>query len=181
MGQHWKAGAEMNDIKLATVHQLIDHIKSGDPQRIIEAARECASRQEASAGPYLLEILQVTRDAAVRNAAALALSDLKNPSAFTLLVDLLKSDHTRGSQGTLLYALGAYDCSPVLPLLVDLVIDGNFEVSRQTFSLISGIETELDDRVWKSCRERLRSAVIVATEDRRPILEELLKLFEQDE
>ena len=170
----------MNDIKLAAVPQLIDHIKSGDPQRVIDAARECASRQEASVAPYLLEILKVSRDAAVRNAVALALSDLKNSSTFGVLVDLLKSDHTRGSQGTLLYALGAYDCSPILPLLVDLVIDGNFEVSRQAFSLISGIETELDDRVWQSCSERLRSAIEVATEDRRPILDELLKLFEQN-
>lgn len=171
----------MNDIKLATVPQLIDHIESGDPQRIIEAARECASRQEASAAPYLLDILRVTRDAAVRNAVALALSDLKDPSAFAMLVDLLKSDHIRGSQGTLLYALGAYDCSPILPLLVDLVIDGNFEVSRQAYSLISRIETTLDDRVWESCCKRLRSAIMVAREDRRPILEELFKLFEQDE
>jgi len=171
----------MNDIKLATVPQLIDHIKSGEPQRIIDAARECASRQEESAAPYLLEVLQLTGDAAARNAAALALSDLKDLSAFSVLVDLLKGDRARGSQGTLLYALGAYDCSPILPLLVDLVIDGNFEVSRQACSLISGIETELDDRAWKNCRERLRTAILVATEDRRPVLEELLKLFEQDE
>jgi HEAT repeat protein len=171
----------MNDIKLATVPQLIDHIKSGDPQRIVEAARECASRHEASATPYLLETLQGTHDAAVRNAVALALSDLKSPSAFSVLVDLLRSDRTRGSQGTLLYALGAYDCSSILPLLVDLVIEGNFEVSRQAFSLISGIETELDERAWKSCSERLRSALKVATEERRLLLEELVSLFEEDE
>ncbi len=171
----------MNDIKTATFHQLIDHIKSDDSHRIIEAVRECASRQEEVAAPYLLNILQVTQDAAVRNAAALALSDLKNPAAFGILVELLKSDHARESQGTLLYALDTYDCSPILPLLVNLVIDGNFEVSRQAFSLISGIETELDDRVWQSCRERLQSAIVVTTEDQRPVLEELLKLFEQDE
>jgi len=171
----------MNNLKSATTSELISHIESGDSQRIIEAARELASRQEVSANPYMLDVLQKTNDATVRNAVALALSDLKDPSTFDVLVSLLNNERTRANRGTLLYAIGAYDCSPILPLLVDLVIEGNFEVSRQAFSLISGIETELDERTWQTCIERLRSAVTEAPEEQRPLLEELISLFDQVE
>src|SRR5258708_1000235 len=115
----------MSTLKSATTSELLDRIQSGDSQKIIEAAREISSRQEGSAGPYLLDVLRMTNDAAVRNAVALALSDLKDASAFDVLVDLVKSERTHSNRGTLLYALGAYDCSSLLPLLLDLVIDGN--------------------------------------------------------
>lgn len=170
----------MNDFKSASTPDLLEQLKSGDFQKIIGAASELASRQEVSAVPLILEVLRTTNDASVRNATALAISDLKHPSGFDVLVALLKDERTRANRGTLLYAIDAYDCSPILQLLVDFVIDGNFEVSRQALSLISGIETEIDEQTWHSCIDRLRSALAAASEERRPILVELLSLFEQD-
>ncbi len=138
----------------ATIDELLDRIQSGDPGAIVDAAREVARRGETAAAPSLRQILARTESPVVRNAVALALSDMKDPSTFDLLVDLLKNPRTEGSRGTLLYALGEYDCSLILPLLVSLVVDGNFEVSRQTLSIIAGIEAELDEAIWRTCAER---------------------------
>ena len=160
--------------------QLLSDIAGADLQRAIAAARELASRREASAVPHMLRILQDTDNASVRDALALALSDLKEPAAFDAIVALVKSDRTMGHRGTLLYALGAYDCAPILPLLVSLVIEGNYEVSRQALALIEGIDTEVDDRTWQTYVERLQTALEVATEDRRPLLERLKEMFAHD-
>lgn len=157
---------------------LLEHLRSGEPARIAAAAQECASRGVAAAARYLLDVLSTTRDVSARNAAALALSDLGVAEAFGPMVVLLTSDDVRGTRGTLLYALGAYDCSSILPLLVTLVIEGNFEESRQAFSLISGIDTDLEDDIWQGCHEQLRSGILMATAERRPLLEELLHCFE---
>ena len=73
----------------------------------------------ASAAPRLLQLLRTTESPIIRNAAALALSDLNEPQAFQVLVDLLRDERTQNNRGTLLYALGAYDCSSILPLLVE--------------------------------------------------------------
>ena len=48
--------------------------------------------------------------------------------------------------------MGAYDCAPVLPLLITSVVDGTFEESRQALALIEGIETELSAQTWSACR-----------------------------
>jgi hypothetical protein len=171
----------MSDLKSATAAELLKLIGSANPRKIISAAQELASRQERNGAPRLLEILRSSSDAAVRNAVALALSDLKDPRAFNVIVDLLKDDRTLGNRGTLLYALGAYDCSPVLPLLVEFVIEGNFEVSRQALALISGIETEVDERTWNSCTDRIRAALPLASQERRPLITEILSLFTQEQ
>lgn len=181
MGADWKAGTKMSDLKTATTAELLRLLASADSREIIGAAQELASRHEGTASSRLLEVLRASGDAIVRNAVALALSDLKEPRAFEAIVDLLKDDRTLKSRGTLLYALEAYDCSPILPLLVEFVIEGNFEVSREALARISEIETEVDERTWTSCTERLRAALVVASQERRPLLTELLSLFTQEQ
>lgn len=161
-----------------TTAELLQQLDSADADIVADAASILASRHEASASPRLLELLRKTDNAVIRNAVALALSDRNDPQAFQVLVNLLRDERTQKNRGTLLYALGAYDCSSILPLLVDLVIDGNYEVSRQALSLIQGIETELDDRQWNACAVRLRAALAAAAEERRPLIGELLALFE---
>lgn len=161
-----------------TAAELLRALDSSDADVVADAAGRLASCHEVSAAPRLLELLRTADSPVIRNAVALALSDLKEPQAFAALVDLLRDEHTRKSRGTLLYALGAYDCSSILSLLVELVIDGNFEVSRQAWELIQGIETELDAQEWAACAVRLRAALASASAERRPLISELLALFE---
>ena len=163
-----------------TTAELLQKLDSSDIKVVADAAGELAERHDASAIPRLLELLRTTDNPVIRNAVALALSDLNEPQAFQVLVGLLRDERTKKSRGTLLYALGAYDCSGILPLLVGLVIDGNFEVSREAMSLIQGIETELEDLEWSACRMRLRAALASASEERRPLIGELLALFEDE-
>ena len=123
------------------------------------------------------EVLATTDDTIVRNGIALALSDIHDAPAGDVLVALLQSPRTAGSRGTLLYAMGAYDCAPVLPLLIACVVDGNFEESRQALALIEGIETELSEQTWSACRARMHSAMADAAEERRPLLERLVAML----
>jgi hypothetical protein len=62
----------------------------------------------------------------VRNAAALALSDMKIPEAFDAITELLNDPRTQRARGTLLYALDPYDNATNLELYVDLAITGNW-------------------------------------------------------
>lgn len=170
----------MSEDEGAETQKLLEHIQGDNPRAIIEAARELASRGEPAAAPRLRQVLASTEDPLVRNALALALSDMKDPPAFDALLDLIKSARTEGKRGTLLYALGAYDCSTALPVLVDVVIHGNFEESNQALSLINEIETELDEATWRECNQQLRSALPLASDERRPLLEKLIELFERE-
>ena len=169
----------MSNLESATTTELLSQLDSSDRQTLVEAAKELAFRQEKSAASRMLAILRSTNDSIIRNAVAIALSDLKEQRAFDLLIELLQDERTRSNRGTLLYALGAYDGAPVLPKLVEFVISGNFESSRQALSLIAGIENEIDKQVWHDAVERTKEALKSASEERRPLLLKLLSLFEQ--
>jgi HEAT repeat protein len=125
----------------------------------------------------LLHILRTTDDGSARNQAAIALSDRRIPELFDEVVLLLSDERTRHRRGTLLYVLAAYDCSSILPLLIEIVIDGDFEERSHAIELIDGIATTLDLETWRRCATRLESAVAVAGPEARPGLQELLALF----
>jgi hypothetical protein len=159
---------------------LLNQLRSSVSQEVIDAAAQLAIRGEAQGMQAVVDILLTTNDPAARNALAMIIGDQKYPAGFDALVKLLGDDRTRAHRGTLLYALGAYDCSSILPMLIDFVIDGTFEVSRQAHSLISSIETEVDDQIWNACAERLRKALSSVDPDRQSVLAELLALFDEE-
>jgi hypothetical protein len=169
----------MKELNRATFLDLVEQIEHGDPQSKMNAAREMASRNNGAYVRDLIDILKNTDDKVIRNSLAMTVGDLKIPLAFDVLVDLLRSDRTKGSRGTILYSISSYDYSQILPLLVDFVITEPFEVSHQALALISGMEAEVDEHIWHKCIGELRSALITSTIDRGHLIREAISIFEQ--
>jgi hypothetical protein len=75
-------------------------------------------------------------------------------------VSLINDPITQGNRGTLIYALEGFDCSKLLPLLTELVIIGNFEVSHQAFSVIESIDVEIDSSTLNICIQKIKEALL---------------------
>jgi hypothetical protein len=86
------------------------------------------------------------------------LPDMRIPEAFDVIVKLLGQERTRGARGTLLYALEPHDCSPILPLLVELVIADTYESAREAANCIVGIHAMVSDELWEHLKLRLQTA-----------------------
>lgn len=159
---------------------LIDRLADADPDIVWETINELGQRNAVESAPRLLEVLRTTENAPVRNAAALALSDMRIPEAFDAITELLSDPRTRRSRGTLLYALDPYDNAQNLELLVDLAITGNWEVSRSAYGLITGINTDIGDDLWDRLRSRLEAAADTADDEQRAeVITPLLELFKE--
>lgn len=161
--------------------ELIARLRSGVPDDAVAAARALATLGDERAVAPLVELMRQTVHPAVRDAAAVALRDLGDSRALGPLLELIADPKTERHRGTLVYALGGFDCTTIVPELVQLVIDGNFEVSRQAFSVIESIEGVINPRDWNSSIARLRAAQPSADDDKRPLLDDLLKLFEDSD
>lgn len=158
---------------------LVLALESG-PEEAIASAKKIAQIGHHAATPKLLELLRVTPNGDLRNALALALSDLGEPRAFAEIVALLRQDRTLGNRGTLLYALRPFDCSSIVSLLVDMVIEGNYEVAREAMTLLSSVDTDMGDDEWQGYVDRLRVALASPTEERKPLLLDLLEMLGAD-
>ncbi|MEV6299247.1 HEAT repeat domain-containing protein [Actinoplanes sp. NPDC051861] len=168
----------MSALEHMSISALIGRLDDSDPGAVYEAIEELGRREATEAAPHLLEMLRTSDDAAVRNYAALALSDMRNPEVLDVIAGLLQDPRTAGSRGTLLYALEPYDCSPILELLVDLAITGNWEVSRSALGLLTGVNGDIGEELWSRLRDRVLAALSTADEEQRiEVLEPLLEMF----
>jgi hypothetical protein len=74
-----------------------------------------------------------------RNKLAILLSDFGKELAIIPIIKMIKDPRTKGNRGTLLYALEELDCSLYLDFLFSLMIEDNFEVSRQAYLIIEKV------------------------------------------
>jgi HEAT repeat protein len=119
-----------------------------------------------------------SNDAAVRDAAALGLRALGDGRALAPLLRAIADPATAGARGTLVHALGGCDAAPIVPELVQLIIHGNFEVSREAFTVLENIDGVIPTPVWKAAHEEVARSLNQADDEKRGLLEELLELFE---
>jgi hypothetical protein len=114
-------------------------VRSGDVDRIAGLLDDIAHRGASEAElDYIIELARETRSPVVRNAAALALGDLKVDGADQILIDLVKRPETRGANGTLLYALREMDAYVPLAVLLDLIGDDcTYEALEGALDLIA--------------------------------------------
>src|SRR5262245_17712912 len=89
-----------------------------DESRLIEELPNMKSRRSPRQARVAraIQTLEQAGSTKIRNAAALALADLRADSAKDALIDLLKRHDTKGSRGTLLYALQELEADLPLPV-----------------------------------------------------------------
>lgn len=101
-------------------------------------------------------------NSSIRDRAALELMDLRDESAVGPLLRAISKAENVNHRGTLVYALGAFNCEPFLEVLVDLVLTGNFEVSTGAFSILeeSAMSAEAIQRVQAQMRKFDASSLV---------------------
>ena len=98
--------------------------------RLVRHGADDAERQ------MILRLAETTSSPRVRNTAAIAMADLGIDGAAQLLVRLLARDDTKGHRGTLLYALEELGEEIPLPVLVSVLLDGNYESREEALDLL---------------------------------------------
>jgi hypothetical protein len=114
-------------------------IGSGDENRILDALDAIGrSRGSSAERSRIMELARETRSPQIRNAAAMALADLGVDGADQLLIDLIKRKESRGTNGTLLYALREMNAYVPLPTLIDIISeDRTYEALEGALDIIA--------------------------------------------
>ena len=110
---------------------------------------------------------------------ALRLADARTPGLDVVLARLILRPDLASNRGTLVHALAMLDCAPHVGLLVDLTIEGGFEVAHEAFSALNGVG-HVEGSAVREAFARLQAArAAVPAEDwRRDLLDDLADLFE---
>jgi HEAT repeat protein len=140
---------------------------AGDESRLIEELRNLKSQRtpRQARAAKAMQIFEKTNSSRVRNAAALALTDLRAPGAKEALIGLLMRPETKGSRGTLLYALGELRADVPLPALLEIVLDESYEAREEALDLIRRGRIECSAGEFAGARVRLQAALASADSD----------------
>ncbi|MFJ6207359.1 hypothetical protein [Lysinibacillus sp. NPDC092081] len=126
---------------------------------------------------YLLEILLKTKNPSLRNSIAFALSDLGVEEVVEPIITLLKSPETLGNRGSLLSALEPFNYVKHAELLVDYFLNGNYEVSRRSYSLLEPILGQITGKDKEKFAGKIEEK-IENLEIELDFLKDTLELFE---
>jgi len=130
-------------------------LMSGNQDEASEAISEASRYKNKEVVFILIKHLNNTENKILRNEIALALSDIRNPAAVEPIIELLKDPKTLGSRGSLLYALRPFDYSSHIGLLVDFVINGNFEVRHEAKYLLQLLDVRVPEDLIIKIKEAI--------------------------
>lgn len=151
----------------------------GDEGRLVAELRNLKS-QHSPRGPRVakaLQALEQTRSSRVRNAAALALVDLRARSARDVLVGLLTHPDTRGSRGSLLYALDQLGADVPLPILAEIIVGDAYEAREEALTFITSDRIECSAEEFAHAKAALEAAIASADAERLHAIQQALKLL----
>jgi hypothetical protein len=143
---------------------------------LVEELRKVSSQRSRREARIALvtRILEQTGSPRVRNAAALALADMRARGATNKLIDVLKRDDTKVYRGTLLYALEQLDATLPISLLVDIVMEDSYEAREEALYFIASGKFDCDEDPGH-LRRKLVSALTSADEERSHAINSALK------
>ena len=144
------AGSRQDESRLVEELRGLKSQRSPRQARIAEAAR----------------ILVQTHSPRVRNAAALALVDLRAHRASDPLLSLLTRSDTKGSRGTLLYALEQLRAHVPLPILVNIIAEESYEAREEALSLLDRRLIDCSPEDLSHARITLEAALTSAHDER---------------
>ena len=160
------------------IENLIRKIESNCLDEAIEIIEEIGLNKNNEAVPHLIKILKNTLDGNLRNATALALSDIGDSRAVPPIIEMLKDPKTLGNRGTLLYALEPFDYTNHIELLVEFLCTGNFEVSRNSYILMESLSKDILPETIERCISKIKDS-IEESKDRVDFLSEALDMLIQ--
>lgn len=138
------------------LRELDELISRNDIDGAKKIINHFGAQRDTSTVPELIRHLLDTNNNILRNAIAMALSDIGCTEAVDPLIKLLNDPKTKSARGTLLYALESFDCSFHAEMIVDLLSDDSFEVSRQSFMLLQSMTADLSEEMKGKCIQKIQ-------------------------
>lgn len=141
------------------ISELEEKIKNNNIDDAIQIINEIGCCKDVELVPMLIHYLVETDNNILRNAIAIALSEIGSIEAVEPLISMLNHPKTIGARGTLLYALEAFDCSAYAELITDLLLEDSFEVSRQSLLLLESIVNNIPIEIKQKCVEKIQDKI----------------------
>lgn len=163
---------------MSTEHSDHDHksilkgLQSADSIKVIETIEELRVAGKASDIPILLEMLHLSQNAEIKSRIIALFSNLKESDAIPLIVEAIQNQKYAPEMKELVSCCweNGLDYSKYLSLFVDLLIEGDFLVAFEAYTVITNMTTTIDQEIIDQEIEKLDQAMRSSSDEKKALM-----------
>lgn len=163
---------------MTTEHTDYDHknvlkgLQSADSIKVIETIEELRVAGKASDIPILLEMLHLSQNAEIKSRIIALFSNLKESDAIPLIVEAIQNQKYAPEMKELVSCCweNGLDYSKYLALFVDLLIESDFLVAFEAYTVITNMTTTIDQAIIDQEIEKLDQAMRTTSDEKKALM-----------
>lgn len=151
---------------------ILKGLHSADPETVMQAIEELRAEGRTSDFPILLEMLRVMTNPDVKSKIKGLFATLKDKNTIPLMVQAIQDEKYAPVRQQLVSACweNGLDYTPYLPVFVDLLIGQEFLVAFEAYTVITNMETAIDQKLLDVEIEKLDKAMHSTTSEKKALM-----------
>lgn len=160
-----------SDFKQDEHKNILKGLQSSDSLKVIEILEELRVSGRVSDIPLLLEMLHVSQNPEIKSKITDLFANLKESDAIPLIMEAIQNQHFAPELKELLASCweNGLDYSEYLSLFVDVLIDGEFAVAFEAYTVIMNMTSKIDQQKIDIEIDRLEVALNNQQEQKRQL------------
>lgn len=157
-----------------------NNLKSDNPEIVLQTIEEIRETGSSAQFSGLMELLHKTNNQDIKKHILTLFSELKSTDTVPLLMEAIQNKKYAVELKELLSCCwqNGLNYSSYLPILIDLVINEEFLVAFEAFTVIENMYGKIDEVILTQQLAKISDSLINADEQKKYLLTELLALIQ---
>ncbi len=151
---------------------ILKGLESADSLRVIETIEELRNSGKATDIPLLVELLHLTQNPEIKSKITGLFANLKESNTIPQIIEAIQNQKYAPEMKELVACCweNGLDYSNYLSLFVGLLIDNEFEIAFEAYTVIMNLETRIDQQIIDQEIDLLEQALSSAPEQKRQLM-----------
>ncbi len=163
-----------------TERRNIQTLRSGNKKAIIDTISDLRKRGRISTLPELFELMLITEDQEIMEAAVKLLNDLKKKEVIPIMIDAIADKNYLPIQKELVASCWqcGLDYHDHIMVFINVAISGDYASTLEAFTVIEDCIGEIEDTERVRCAKKLKKGLEKTPEEKLPLIKELISMVE---
>jgi len=151
---------------------ILKGLNSADTEVVLESIEALRVEGIASDIPVLLEIMRQSKNTEVKAKIASLFANLKDKETIPMLINAIQDKKYENHLQQIVSSCweNGLDFTPYLPVFIDLLIEKDFLVAFEAYTVITNMEKAIDQRLIDVEIEKLDKAMHSTTDEKKALM-----------
>jgi hypothetical protein len=160
------------DNRTTDQNNLLKELSLADPEKVIEALEGLQESGRVSDIPVLIELMNLTQNPEIKSKIAGLFGNLKETDAVPIIIEAIQNQKYAPILKELVSSCweNGLDFSKYLSLFIELLINNDFVISFEAYTVITNNEHRIDQKIIDQEIDRLEKSLPLISEQKRPLI-----------